>query len=132
MAITCTWSNSQFTFTWISISGFCYSDNNMTYDNNMTTVLFLQTYIPSEGHSPSLTIQLASISDMATNTENQIQTSVEDLNLFDIFLPVLSHLDMLWELVITAEPLVIMASSPTLCSAMVLALTRQNIQYFLE
>lgn len=72
-------------------------------------------------------MQLASISDMATNSEIQIQTTVEDLNLFEIFLPVLSHLDMLWELVITAEPLVIMASSPTSCSAMVLALTRYNM-----
>ncbi|CAH2003529.1 unnamed protein product [Acanthoscelides obtectus] len=36
----------------------------------------------------------------------------------------LSHIHLLWELVITSEPIVIMASSPAHCSSMVLALTR--------
>lgn len=57
--------------------------------------------------------------------ENQVQiSSVEDLNLFDILQPILSHIHLLWELILTSEPLVVMASSPTTCSAMVLALTR--------
>ncbi|GJQ68117.1 hypothetical protein Trydic_g10709 [Trypoxylus dichotomus] len=83
-----------------------------------------QTYIPHQGNASSLIIQLATLNDIPRTFGNQIQTSVEDLNLFEILQPVLAHIDMLWELVITAEPLIVMATSPTYCSAMVLALTR--------
>ncbi|XP_065166347.1 protein DENND6B [Atheta coriaria] len=83
-----------------------------------------QTYIPHQSSSSSLLLQLAGVNEVTTSPENSIQTSVEDLNLFEIFQPIVSHIDMLWELVITAEPLIVMASSPTHCSAMVLALTR--------
>ncbi|KAL1492370.1 hypothetical protein ABEB36_010627 [Hypothenemus hampei] len=56
--------------------------------------------------------------------DNKILTQVEDLNIFELFKPVLSHIHLLWELVITSEPIVVMASSPTTCSCMVVALTR--------
>lgn len=52
-----------------------------------------------------------------------LQLSLTDSNLFETILPVLSHIYMLWELVLTAEPLIVMASSPTNCSALVVALT---------
>ncbi|KAK9890143.1 hypothetical protein WA026_008949 [Henosepilachna vigintioctopunctata] len=61
---------------------------------------------------------------ISENLENHIQAAVEDLNLFTILQPVLSHIHLLWELILTSEPLVVMAPSPTLCSNMVLALTR--------
>lgn len=64
------------------------------------------------------------VNEISTSSENQIHTPVQDVNLFELLQPVLSHLHMLWEIVLTAEPLVVMASSPTHCSAMVLALTR--------
>ncbi|XP_022900805.1 protein DENND6A [Onthophagus taurus] len=83
-----------------------------------------QTYIPHHGSSSPSIIQLASLNEVPTSSENQIQTSVEDLNLFETLQPILSYVDMLWELVVTAEPIVVMASSPTQCSQMVLALTR--------
>lgn len=57
-------------------------------------------------------------------SENHLQTPVENFNCFQILQPVLTHIQMLWELVLTTEPLVVMASSPTHCSAMVLALTK--------
>lgn len=84
----------------------------------------LQTYIPNQKNASNLSLQLASTNEVPTSTENQIQTPVDDLNLFEILQPILSHVDMLWELVITAEPLIVMASSPTYCSSMVLALIR--------
>lgn len=63
--------------------------------------------------------------DLSISLEKQVQiSSVEDLDLFEILQPVLTHIHLLWELVLTSEPLVVMASSPTSCSAMVLALTR--------
>uniref|UniRef100_T1IWF4 UDENN domain-containing protein n=1 Tax=Strigamia maritima TaxID=126957 RepID=T1IWF4_STRMM len=52
-----------------------------------------------------------------------ILPSISDVNMFKCFCPVLSHIQLLWELVITAEPIVVMASSPTVCSEMVQALT---------
>lgn len=58
------------------------------------------------------------------NGEYSVLPSVADTRLFEIMLPVLSHIYLLWELVLTAEPLIVMASSPTDCSAMVVALTR--------
>lgn len=83
-----------------------------------------QTYIPTQTNASTLSLQLASTNEVPTSSENQIQTSVDDLNLFEILQPILSHVDMLWELVITAEPLIVMASSPTYCSSMVLALIK--------
>ncbi|KAJ8923572.1 hypothetical protein NQ315_010151 [Exocentrus adspersus] len=80
-----------------------------------------QTYIPlSNNHTSNSTLAL--LSEPGDN--NQILTHVEDLNLFEILQPVLSHIHLLWELVIVSEPIVVMASSPTYCSSMVLALTR--------
>ncbi|CAG9855154.1 unnamed protein product [Phyllotreta striolata] len=77
-----------------------------------------QTFIPLATSSNSTLALLSEPGD------NQIQTHVEDLNLFEILQPVLSHIHLLWELVIVCEPIVVLASSPTHCSSMVLALTR--------
>ena len=43
--------------------------------------------------------------------------------LFSVLSPLLDHLHTLWELALTAEPLVVQASSPAQCSSMVQALT---------
>lgn len=79
-----------------------------------------QTYIPESGGTSSH----STVALLSEANENQILTHVEDLNLFEILQPVLSHIHLLWELVITTEPIVVMAPSPTYCSSMVLALTR--------
>ncbi|XP_032523783.2 protein DENND6A [Danaus plexippus] len=52
-----------------------------------------------------------------------IVASIQDVNVFDALSSVISHLHLLWELVLTAEPIVVMASSPTECSSLVQALT---------
>ncbi|XP_060516029.1 protein DENND6A [Cylas formicarius] len=79
-----------------------------------------QTYIPKSGNYTANS-NLVSQSD---SVGNQVIMNVEDLNLFEILQPVLPHIHLLWELVITSEPIVVMASSPINCSSMVLALTR--------
>lgn len=63
-----------------------------------------------------------------------IHASIQDVNVFDVLCSVISHLHLLWELVLTAEPIVVMASSPTECSAMVQALTNliQPLPYAAE
>ncbi|XP_030756063.1 protein DENND6A [Sitophilus oryzae] len=82
-----------------------------------------QTFIPlSATGIGSINSTLALLGNESNESQKVIQ--VDDLNLFEILQPVLSHVHLLWELVITSEPIVVMASSPTVCSSMVLALTR--------
>lgn len=51
-----------------------------------------------------------------------VLSSVHELNMFECFSPVIYHIQLLWELVLTAEPIVVMASSPAVSSQMVQAL----------
>ena len=55
---------------------------------------------------------------------NTVLPTVDEVDLFSAFHPVLAHIQMLWELVLTAEPLVVMAASPTVCAQVVQALVR--------
>ncbi|XP_064399646.1 protein DENND6A-like [Halichondria panicea] len=48
--------------------------------------------------------------------------SVHDLNLYQALQPVLNSFELIWELVITNEPIAVMAGSPTLCANAVQAL----------
>ncbi|XP_019567919.2 protein DENND6B isoform X4 [Rhinolophus sinicus] len=52
-----------------------------------------------------------------------VLSSVHELDLFRCFQPVLTHVQMLWELMLLGEPLVVLAPSPAVSSEMVLALT---------
>lgn len=82
------------------------------------------TFIPQQTSPISTAKHVPQINEICTSSENQVHTPIEEIYLFEVLQPVLSYIHMLWELVLTAEPLVVMASSPTYCSAMVLALTR--------
>ena len=53
----------------------------------------------------------------------QLLPSVSEIDLFTCLLPVVEHIHALWELVLTAEPVVVMASTPALSSATVQYLT---------
>ncbi|KAK2194231.1 hypothetical protein NP493_1g03008 [Ridgeia piscesae] len=53
---------------------------------------------------------------------NNILPTLHEVDLFSVFQPVLPHIQMLWELVLTGEPLVVMASLPTVCTSTVQAL----------
>ncbi|XP_046682839.1 protein DENND6B isoform X2 [Homalodisca vitripennis] len=48
--------------------------------------------------------------------------SIYEINTFQVFSTVLYHMHLLWELVLTAEPIVVMASSPATSAQMVQAL----------
>jgi len=52
-----------------------------------------------------------------------LTSSSETIDLFTCLLPVIEQAHVLWELVLTAEPLVVMASNPTVCSSTVQYLT---------
>ncbi|RWS28575.1 protein DENND6B-like isoform X1 [Leptotrombidium deliense] len=48
--------------------------------------------------------------------------SLYELNIFKCFLPIISHVQLLWELVLTSEPILVMAPTPDTCSEMVQSL----------
>ena len=58
-----------------------------------------------------------------SSTAPMVPLSPLDTELFPVLLPLLDHLHTLWELSLTAEPLVVQAPSPAQCSATVQALT---------
>ncbi|GLV39377.1 uncharacterized protein CBL_13254 [Carabus blaptoides fortunei] len=84
----------------------------------------LQVYIPTQSSYMSSSGQSSNDVNHSNSNNYFILSSVSDLNIFNILLPILSHIHVLWELVLTAEPLVIMSTSPTYCSEMVVALSR--------
>ncbi|XP_060100517.1 protein DENND6B [Heteronotia binoei] len=82
----------------------------------------IQVRVPSRADKPG------SSPDKPVSLENLppaplVLSSVHELDLFRCFQPVLSHVQMLWELMLLAEPLVVLAPSPAVSSEMVLALT---------
>lgn len=48
---------------------------------------------------------------------------LSEVDIFTCLFPVIEHIHNIWELVLTAEPLVVMGSTPTMCSATVQCLT---------
>lgn len=60
-----------------------------------------------------------------------VLSSVHDIDIFRSLSIVLSYTHLLWELVLTAEPIVVMATSPSDCSHMVQSLMRydQNVSF---
>lgn len=74
------------------------------------------------GISPSSPEKFPSIVPRSVIPAPLVLPALQDIDLFSCFLPVLSHVQLLWELVITAEPIVVMATSPSVCSTIVQAL----------
>ncbi|KAK6619936.1 hypothetical protein RUM44_006336 [Polyplax serrata] len=84
----------------------------------------IQVHIPSQqGKSSGTTTPVANMSSThLPSLSNMILTSVYDVDLFKCFSGLLPHIHLLWELVLVAEPLVVLASQPQTCSDMVQAL----------
>ena len=53
-----------------------------------------------------------------------VLSSVHEIDIFNSLYSVMSHIHLLWELILTSEPIVVMAASPTDCSHMVQSLVR--------
>ncbi|XP_015599764.1 protein DENND6A isoform X2 [Cephus cinctus] len=89
-------------------------------------VLF-QTYIPNQNYKAPI----PNIPAMNHVPNNQVRrlflTSAYESDMFRSLASVVSHVHLLWELVLLSEPIVVMASSPTICSEMVQALTTMII-----
>lgn len=76
---------------------------------------------PKTDHPPrsSTMILFAPSSPTIPQAPSLILPSVQELNLFRSFFPVITHIQTIWELVLTCEPLIVMASTPDVCSELV-------------
>lgn len=110
-----------------SLEAACHDINRWPVLNAGQNVLLpllgtvFQSYIPNQ-----LTGKIARSDNAKTKISSSVPhilASIQEVNVFDALCSVVSHVHLLWELVLTAEPVVVMASSPTECSAMVQALT---------
>lgn len=86
----------------------------------------LQAHIPSHSNKVGVLTAPGSPSEMNLSPlpPPTVLSSVHEVHMFHCFSPVISHVHLLWELVLTAEPIVVMSGSPTTCSRMVQALVR--------
>nr|SVE78755.1 EOG090X031T [Daphnia lumholtzi] len=97
-----------------------------------------QVRIPSfsAAASPSFSTSLAaSPSKASTNSLLRRRCLIAtDVDLYSALAPLLPHLQMLWELLVCGEPLVVMATSPSICSHVVQALVNliHPLQYCLD
>ncbi|XP_041975641.1 protein DENND6B [Aricia agestis] len=91
-----------------------------------------QSYIPN--HQTGKVARSDILKPLESLNVPHILASIQDVNVFDPLSSLISHLHLLWELVLTAEPIVVMASSPTDSSALVQALTNliQPLPYTAE
>lgn len=85
------------------------------------------SYIPkvngSQNNSKSTSKQQINlITKIDIHVQPKVLSSVDEIDIFRSLYCILSHIHMLWELVLTSEPIVVMAPSPTDCSQMVQSL----------
>lgn len=81
----------------------------------------LQVRVPSHSDKTVLSQNYTSTAEAALPTP-LILPSVHDAEIFKCLFPILPHIQLIWELVLTGEPIVVMANSPTVCSETVHAL----------
>lgn len=104
-------------------------DDDSISDTKMNTTANTQSAsdINSSSFSPSTTAAIPyRISQPLQQTSQTpiVLSSVHEIDIFRSLCTVLSYTHLLWELVLTAEPIVVMATSPSDCSHMVQSLIR--------
>nr|SVE74079.1 EOG090X031T [Daphnia barbata] len=146
------------TFSWIRLDG-DYNQNSFHFHYNGSNILMSLFYVNnvyavipspkrtcstnrvripsfSASASPSFATSLtASPSKTSTNPLLRRRCLIAtDVDLYSALAPLLPHLQMLWELLLCGEPLVVMATSPSICSHVVQALVNliHPLQYCLD
>ena len=71
--------------------------------------------------STSLSSSLFSLTSI-TNTPLINISSIYEVNMFKCLLPIFSHIQLVWELVLTSEPIIVMAPTPDVCCEVVQSL----------
>ncbi|XP_070559229.1 protein DENND6A-like isoform X2 [Ptychodera flava] len=88
-----------------------------------TMGVVLQVRIPSKQEKAPSQSQIKKTTPLSPGSAPPIIIpSVNEVEVFKCFQPVLPHIQLLWELILTNEPIVVMAPSPTICSDTVQAL----------
>lgn len=91
----------------------------------LTLKLLQQTFqitIPAWNSKLQLSVGDSPQDPTAPDLPTKILTSVFEIDIFNSLYCVLSHIHLLWELVLTGEPIVVIGTSPTDCSHMVQSL----------
>jgi hypothetical protein len=102
-------------------------------DVNITTIINCKN---EQNGSPTNEFNLVSIQNKFQepdkkdeNSENQKPVLIKltvpfihSMNIYNSLLPIISHVQLIWELVITCEPIIVMASTPDVCSDVVQSL----------
>lgn len=74
----------------------------------------------NEISSSQLTLSASSSSlSSKSNTPLVVIPSIYEVNIFRSLLPIISHIQLVWELVLTCEPLIVMAPTPDVSSEVV-------------
>ncbi|CAH0391180.1 unnamed protein product [Bemisia tabaci] len=79
----------------------------------------IQTQIPVDSNKSQPSIGISSVASCLSST---LLATVHEINIFNSFSHIVSHIHLLWELVLIGEPIIVMSSSPAVCSQMVQAL----------
>lgn len=85
--------------------------SNIT-DTSMTINASTSSYMATSMHGTPVTL-------MSPHQDYQLILTAFDLDLYRCFYPVLSDLQLLWEMILTCEPLIIMAQTPDACAMFV-------------
>lgn len=85
--------------------------------------MVLRVRVPLKQDKPGISILDSTDIAKPAMVPQYILSSINELDIIKSFQPVLTHCNLLWELVLLGEPMVVMASSPETCSSMVLALS---------
>jgi hypothetical protein len=78
--------------------------------------LVFEVLLPVSASSPD------DVQGLAKPGTEPLVASLHAINLYICLKPILPHLHLLWELMLTAEPLLVVSPSPVICSKVVLAL----------
>lgn len=76
----------------------------------------------NDDDSTAVSVQSESVENIRPVHHSLLIPSIYTLNVYKNLLPIISHVQLLWELVITCEPLIVMAPTPDVCSQVVSSL----------
>lgn len=90
---------------------------------NIFILSIIQTYIPNKNYKANVpTVSALENTTSKRPLRRLILASAYEGDMFQSLANIVSHVHILWELVLLSEPIVVMAGSPQTCAEMVQAL----------
>lgn len=103
------------------------NSSNFEIGSSCSDILANDSEIQKNVDDESEELTRRTYSQMSLTKSTLVLSSVNEIDIFRSLCSVLPYTHMLWELVLTAEPIVVMASSPNDCSHMVQTLSRYDL-----